>query len=151
MRSGGPAPWQVSLRDKNGAEKHVIERSAPVWSLQWNPSREEQHDVLAVACWDQTLSFYEISGAQFGKDKALAFDPCCVRHSSNGTPPRAPALAAPRPAPRSRRPRGPRSHAARARSHGSPRPAQASTSAWAAPTRRRRCGPCRSNRCVDRH
>ena len=76
----------MSLRDKSGAEKHVIERSAPVWSLQWNPSREEQHDLLAVACWDQTLSFYESNGAQFSKDKVLAFDPCCVRHFSNGKP-----------------------------------------------------------------
>ena len=53
----------MSLRDKSGAEKHVIERSAPIWSVQWNPSREEAHDLLAVACWDQTISFYDV-GAQ---------------------------------------------------------------------------------------
>ena len=75
---------QVSLRDKSGVEKHLIERSAPIWSLQWNPSRDESHELLAVACWDQTLSFYESNGQQYGKDKALGFDPCCVRHFSNG-------------------------------------------------------------------
>jgi intraflagellar transport protein 122 len=75
----------VSLRGKDGVEKHVIERSAPIWSLQWNPSREEAHDLLAVACWDQTLAFYDVGAAQHGKDKQLAFDPTCVRHFSNGT------------------------------------------------------------------
>ena len=76
---------QVSLRDKSGAERCTIERNAPVWALQWNPSREESQDLLAVACWDQTLSFYEAEkGAQVGKDRALGFDPCSVRHFANG-------------------------------------------------------------------
>ena len=57
----------MSLRDKSGAEKHVIERSAPIWSVQWNPSREEAHDLLAVACWDQTISFYDVGAQQHGK------------------------------------------------------------------------------------
>jgi intraflagellar transport protein 122 len=80
----------ISLRDKQGAEKLTIRRDAPVWSLQWNPSRDEAGDALAVACWDQTLSFYDASGAQIvgpkekSGDKKLGFDPCCVRHFSNG-------------------------------------------------------------------
>jgi hypothetical protein len=142
----------VSLRDKSGAEKHVIERSAPVWSLQWNPSREEQHDLLAVACWDQTLSFYESNGAQFGKDKVLAFDPCCVRHFSNGKPapiqtPHAALLTRPSP-PFTYSPKLLTSkfsflrHAATP-PHSPPRASQANTFAWAARTARRRCGPRR--------
>jgi len=78
---------QISLRDKSGGEKAVIERNAPVWSIQWNPSRDEVSDILAVACWDQTLSFYELAGQQMqqvGRDKQLGFDPCCARHFSNG-------------------------------------------------------------------
>jgi len=75
---------QISLRDKSGSERLVIERSAPVWSIQWNPSRDEAYDLLAVACWDQTLSFYELSGMQQGRDRHLGYDPCCVRHFSNG-------------------------------------------------------------------
>ena len=80
----------ISLRDKQGAEKLTIRRDAPVWSLQWNPSRDEAGDALAVACWDQTLSFYDSSGSQIvgpkekSGDKKLGFDPCCVRHFSNG-------------------------------------------------------------------
>eukprot|EP00966_Prymnesium_polylepis_P333073 7388538-Prymnesium_polylepis.3 len=38
----------------------------------------------AQACWDQTLSFYETSGQQYGRDRPLGFDPCCCRHFSNG-------------------------------------------------------------------
>mmetsp|Transcript_3049 Transcript_3049/g.4655 ORF Transcript_3049/g.4655 Transcript_3049/m.4655 type:complete len:1198 (+) Transcript_3049:84-3677(+) len=74
----------ISIRDKAGQEKVLIERSAPVWSLMWNPSREEAFEVLAVGCWDQTLSFYQLSGVQVGKDRDLGFDPCSVGYFSNG-------------------------------------------------------------------
>lgn len=124
---------QVSLRDKNGVEKHVIERSAPVWSLQWNPSRDEQHDLLAVACWDKTLSFYEVNGTQFGKEKSLGFDPCCVRHFSNGAPARAHRVAPPRASIAS--------HATATDADPfNSRGGQASTSALAAQTARRHSG-----------
>ena len=72
------------MRDKSGAEKTVIQRSAPVWSIEWNPSREESPNLLAVGCWDQTLSFYDASGHQAGRDKQLGHDPCSIRHFSNG-------------------------------------------------------------------
>lgn len=36
-------------------------RGAPVWCLAWCPAQEEG-EVLALGCWDQTLSFYLISG-----------------------------------------------------------------------------------------
>ena len=78
------AASQVSIRDKSGIEKFNIERSAPIWSLEWNPSRDEATNILAVACWDQTLSFYEQTGGQHGKDRQLGFDPCCVSYFSNG-------------------------------------------------------------------
>lgn len=50
----------ISIRDKGGQEKLTIQREAPVWSLCWNPSRDEPFDLLAVGCWDQTLSFYQV-------------------------------------------------------------------------------------------
>ena len=75
---------QISLRDKGGAEKLVVNRSAPVWTLEWNPSREETPNLLAVGCWDQTLSFYDATGHQHGRDKPLGHDPCRVSHFSNG-------------------------------------------------------------------
>lgn len=78
----------VSIRNKNGEEKVKIERSggslSPVWSISWNPSRDEHNDILAVADWGQRLSFYQLSGKQIGKDRVLNFDPCCVSYFSKG-------------------------------------------------------------------
>ncbi|KAJ7520920.1 hypothetical protein O6H91_19G029500 [Diphasiastrum complanatum] len=58
----------------------IIERSGPVWTLQWNLMQIKTSDTLAVGCWDGTLSFYDFSGKQIGKDKELGFDPCCVSY-----------------------------------------------------------------------
>lgn len=71
----------ISVRDMLGAEKVVIERNAPVWDICWMPSRSEgdPFDTLAVACWDSTLSFYQLTGQQIGKDKQLSGDACSVR------------------------------------------------------------------------
>uniref|UniRef100_A0A8B9GVU9 Intraflagellar transport protein 122 homolog n=1 Tax=Astyanax mexicanus TaxID=7994 RepID=A0A8B9GVU9_ASTMX len=78
----------VSIRNKNGEEKVKIERpggsSSPIWSIAWNPSKDEHHDILAVADWGQRLSFYQLSGKQIGKDRQLNFDPCCVSYFSKG-------------------------------------------------------------------
>jgi hypothetical protein len=38
-------------------------------------------DVLSVACWDGTLSFYQLTGEQIGKDKVLGSDPCSVKRA----------------------------------------------------------------------
>ncbi|KAF4109566.1 intraflagellar transport protein 122 homolog isoform X2 [Onychostoma macrolepis] len=78
----------VSVRNKNGEEKVKIERpggsSSPIWSIAWNPSKDEHNDILAVADWGQRLSFYQLSGKQIGKDRPLSFDPCCVSFFSKG-------------------------------------------------------------------
>ncbi|XP_068264576.1 intraflagellar transport protein 122 homolog isoform X2 [Nyctibius grandis] len=78
----------VSIRNKNGDEKVKIERpggaSSPIWSICWNPSRNERNDILAVADWGQKLSFYQLSGKQIGKDRMLNFDPCCVSYFTKG-------------------------------------------------------------------
>ncbi|NXG47405.1 IF122 protein, partial [Psilopogon haemacephalus] len=85
--------------------------AAPVWAICWSPSsavaqpccclccpkpcvseshptvvvaRDGRNDVLAVADWGQKLSFYQLSGKQIGKDRALGFDPCCVSYFSKG-------------------------------------------------------------------
>jgi WD40 repeat protein len=44
----GQYDGSVSIRDKAGGEKVLIARDGPVWTLAWNPSREEPHDVLAL-------------------------------------------------------------------------------------------------------
>ncbi|XP_068763206.1 intraflagellar transport protein 122 homolog [Struthio camelus] len=78
----------VSIRNKNGEEKVKIERTggaaSPIWSICWNPSRDEHNDILAVADWGQKLSFYQLSGKQIGKDRMLNFDPCCVSYFTKG-------------------------------------------------------------------
>ncbi|KAJ3586515.1 hypothetical protein NHX12_012913 [Muraenolepis orangiensis] len=78
----------VSIRNKNGEEKVKIERpggsSSPVWSIAWNPSKDEHNDILAVADWGQKMSFYQLSGKQVGKDRTLSYDPCCVTYFSKG-------------------------------------------------------------------
>uniref|UniRef100_A0A3Q3KMC4 Intraflagellar transport protein 122 homolog n=1 Tax=Monopterus albus TaxID=43700 RepID=A0A3Q3KMC4_MONAL len=78
----------VSIRNKNGEEKVKIERpggtSSPIWSIAWNPSKDEHNDILAVADWGQKLSFYQLSGKQIGKDRTLTYDPCCISYFSKG-------------------------------------------------------------------
>uniref|UniRef100_A0A3B4AJR2 Intraflagellar transport protein 122 homolog n=1 Tax=Periophthalmus magnuspinnatus TaxID=409849 RepID=A0A3B4AJR2_9GOBI len=78
----------ISIRNKNGEEKVKIERpggsSSPIWSIAWNPSKDEHNDILAVADWGQKLSFYQLSGKQIGKDRTLNYDPCCVSYFSKG-------------------------------------------------------------------
>lgn len=70
----------ISVRDKTGNERFLIERSEPVWSLAWKPKDENAESVLAVGCWDRTLSFYDMSGGQIGEDKAIGFNPCTVSY-----------------------------------------------------------------------
>ncbi|CAH3150863.1 unnamed protein product [Porites lobata] len=76
----------ISIRNKGGEEKVKIERpgNAPVWTLSWNPSKEEPYDILAVGDWSQKLSFFQLSGKQVGKDRHLGYDPCCLSFFSKG-------------------------------------------------------------------
>lgn len=73
----------ISIRSNSGKERVVINRNAPVWTLSWNPSRDEDN-ILAVGCWDQTLSFYHVSGKQLGRDRNLECDPLSVAYFNNG-------------------------------------------------------------------
>lgn len=68
----------VSLRDRAGDEKFRIQRNSPIWSLAFGPSSGDTGDLLAVGCWDQTLSMFTSNGRQVGLDSALGFDPCSV-------------------------------------------------------------------------
>ncbi|KAG1709205.1 hypothetical protein DVH05_019849 [Phytophthora capsici] len=76
----------VTLRDKQGAEKRLIERSnAPVWALAWSPAHDDDStDILAVGCWDKTLSFYTPGGVMQGKARKLAFNPTSITYFSKG-------------------------------------------------------------------
>nr|CAG4716983.1 unnamed protein product [Naegleria fowleri] len=74
----------VRIYNREAKELVNFTRSEPIWTISFNPSRDEQYDILAVGCWDQTLSFYHLSGKQIIKDQKLGFDPCCISYFSNG-------------------------------------------------------------------
>ncbi|GAB5355532.1 hypothetical protein AAMO2058_000213600 [Amorphochlora amoebiformis] len=77
----------ISIRDKNGDEKVRINRHAPIWTLKWCPSVDgvDSPDVLAVGCWDKTLSFWKLSGARHGsRDIHLDYDPCVIEYIEGG-------------------------------------------------------------------
>ncbi|XP_067933831.1 intraflagellar transport protein 122 homolog isoform X2 [Watersipora subatra] len=72
----------VSIRSKNGEEKSKIDRPggalSPIWSVAWSPAKDEPQELLAVADWGRTLSFFHLTGKQVGKDRQLNYDPCTV-------------------------------------------------------------------------
>lgn len=76
----------ISIRDKFGEEKADIVRQAPIWTLAWNPvqTKQDPTDVLVVGCWDQTLSFYKVSGQEYGREHRLEFDVCSIDFFSSG-------------------------------------------------------------------
>lgn len=41
-------------------------------------------DILAIADWNQMLSFYTISGQLIGKERPLGFDPLCLKFFNDG-------------------------------------------------------------------
>lgn len=70
----------ITIRDKQGVEKQLIERQGPIWALAWSVAPEDNVDVLAVGCWDRTLSFYLLSGAMQGKARKLTFNPTSITY-----------------------------------------------------------------------
>lgn len=64
-------PATVAQVRVQGNEKARIERSQPIWCLQWSPVSSEGLSTLVVGCWDQTLSFWQVNGQQVGKDRTL--------------------------------------------------------------------------------
>ncbi|CAE8721379.1 unnamed protein product [Polarella glacialis] len=70
----------ISIRDKFGEEKADVVRTAPIWTLAWNPvqTKTDPTDILVVGCWDQTVSFYKVSGQESGREHKLDFEPCSI-------------------------------------------------------------------------
>ncbi|KAJ0399949.1 hypothetical protein ATCC90586_002140 [Pythium insidiosum] len=73
----------ITIRDKGGVEKQLIERPGPIWTIAWSVAPEDNVDTLAVGCWDRTLSFYQLSGAMQGKPRKLAFNPTTLTFFSS--------------------------------------------------------------------
>ena len=74
----------VQIREKNGQEYKVIEKTAPVWCMAWSPARDDPCDLLAVGCWNQTVSFYQLSGVQYLKERRVHFYPCSLNYFTGG-------------------------------------------------------------------
>jgi WD40 repeat protein len=52
-----------------------IDRGAPIWTLQWSPPAVgEAVEFLVVGCWDQTLSFYQLSGTNASSECHIFFN-----------------------------------------------------------------------------
>ncbi len=78
---------RIEIRDNMGELKSEFSRSYPIWCLRWSPCCDRQKDdpnILAVGCWDQTLSFYTIDGMESGSSKHLGFDPCALHFFESG-------------------------------------------------------------------
>lgn len=78
----------VSIRDKSGDEKSKIERpggsDAPIYSITISPSNTNNIDVLCIADWNQTISFYTLGGQNIGKERILGFDPLVATYFPDG-------------------------------------------------------------------
>lgn len=79
----------ISIRhnvDNQCEEKFRIEKTAPVWCLAWNPNPKDSFDVLAVGCWDQTLSFHNMDGPNGTElsSKNLGYNPCDLNFLNDG-------------------------------------------------------------------
>ncbi|XP_014477546.1 PREDICTED: intraflagellar transport protein 122 homolog [Dinoponera quadriceps] len=82
----GLANGYVSIRNKNGEEKTKIERQlgVPIWSLSWNPLRDDSTDILCIAEWNGVISFYTIGGEIVRRERSLGFIPLKVVHFPEG-------------------------------------------------------------------
>ena len=72
----------ISIRDLSGNELRSMSRSASIWALIWSSSTAQYHEqpkeLLAVGCWDKTLSFYDRTGHQCAESCSLNFYPTSV-------------------------------------------------------------------------
>jgi len=86
---------RISISDRFGNKQCFITRTQPIWCMAFcplgnaaklvkDPQTTGQQDVIAVGCWDQKLSFYDIAGNQIGKDRDLKFDPCSLSYFCDG-------------------------------------------------------------------
>jgi intraflagellar transport protein 122 len=85
----------ISVRDLSGAEKFSLRRSAPIWDVHWalakgvvvdGAASAHPVDLLTVACWDGTISFYTTDGTQVGRDVQSPNGglPCSISSFSGG-------------------------------------------------------------------
>ena len=93
----------ISVRNQKAEEVHRIERKAPVWCLAFVPSTlpgkassssaqggagiGAEGDMLAVGCWDKTLTLYRIAAGTTPKaqtERSLRYYPCSLSLAGGG-------------------------------------------------------------------
>jgi len=89
---------QITLRNLDSEETHRIDRKAPVWCLTFIPNTvptktatgtavvPSEGEMLAVGCWDRTLTFYRIlpNGANKAHtERSLKFYPTSITLAGN--------------------------------------------------------------------
>ncbi|EGR29567.1 intraflagellar transport protein, putative [Ichthyophthirius multifiliis] len=81
----GTMSGQICIKNRLMEIKAEINRSAPIWCMDWTPVTPDFQDSnLLVGVWEGCLSFYNIQGQQLGNDKKLGFDPLDINFSSQG-------------------------------------------------------------------
>ncbi|XP_057655488.1 intraflagellar transport protein 122 homolog isoform X2 [Diorhabda carinulata] len=76
----------ISIRNKQGEEKHKIERpnNPAIWALSWCPNRDDPNDTLCVTDWKKNLSFYTLGGKLIGKERQIGYEALRVRYFAQG-------------------------------------------------------------------
>lgn len=84
----GMANGTVSIRNKAGDEKGKIDRpggnNSPIYGIALSPINVGNTDVLCIADWNQTISFFTLGGQSVGKERVLGFDPLNVTYFPDG-------------------------------------------------------------------
>lgn len=87
----------ISVRNQKAEEIHRIERKAPIWCLTFVPNTTPgkvasgatvaslETEVLAVGCWDKTLSLYQLAPTtKIQIERALRYYPCSLSLAGGG-------------------------------------------------------------------
>lgn len=72
-----------------GDEKGKIERpggnNSPIYGISFDPISAGNTDILCIADWSQSISFYTLGGQSVGKgQRALGFDPLVLSYFPDG-------------------------------------------------------------------
>jgi len=102
MLAIGMLNGMISIRNQQAEETHRIERRAPIWCLTFIPNTipgkaggtsqgsasAGEGEMLAVGCWDKTLTMYRLLSAGAHKshvERPLRYYPCSISLAGSGS------------------------------------------------------------------
>lgn len=81
----GADTGHVYLKDSNFEKKKTIVKLAPVTTISWSPLTLDHPELLlAIGCVDQTISFHDEEGEQFGFERKCKMEIYSISWFSNG-------------------------------------------------------------------